>query len=1187
MLRICLLGGFRLDSDDPPTPTLPQPRLQGLLAYLVLHAGVHQSRQQIASLFWPDSSEKQARTNLRKLLYTLRRTLPDADHHLDLTPQSVQWRVTSENSCDVLRFEVALAAAEQTNQPAQKQRALQTAVDLYGGNLLPDHFADWVLFERERLRNLFASALAELAALAEAERKYDAALAHAERLLRHDPLQESSHRRLMELHLLNENRAAALRVYHSCATLLREELGVDPSPATEEIHGRLLRLEEMATAPAALSTGKGTLPLVGREAEWQQLRRAWQRAQSGRPQLLLIQGEAGIGKTRLAEELVDAAHHRGMIAVHTRAFAAEGAAAYAPLADLLRNASLRTALSALDDLWLTELARLLPELLTERPVLPAPAPIREAWQQRRFHEALARGLLSAGQPLLLHFDDLQWCDGETLGWLHFFLRFPLCAKLLVVGTVRSEEVDAEHPLNPVRLALQRERRGQIIDLAPLARDEVTELATAVTGKTLPDAAAAQLFAETEGSPLFVVEMTRAGVDDFGLGIGDFVLSSGDAGSSNPKSKVQNPKSPALPPKIQAVIQARLGQLSPAARQLAGMAAVIGRQFTYPLLTSISPQGEDEVVASLDELWRRRIVREQGADAYDFSHDRIREVAYAAIGPVRRRYLHRQVAEALEDLHTDKGGGGLDEVSSVLAGHYAAAGRARRAADYFLRAGDYAAGQFARREALRYYTRATELAPDSDYERLYAAHLGREELFRLLGNAAAHREALQRLQTTLTAWQGAGLDGKRLARHAAELSRRRQSFESQAGNHEAGQACGQRAVQLAEATGDPALEARCYVAWGDSLWITSDFEAARPKFERALAKARVAASSSLQARALELLAQTGMFSGMSAGQITEQLSESLRHYELDGDLAGRSRVLNKLGYLPMAQGEGDYEQALDFYQQGLTLCRQIGEKVLESTIVRNLSLLFCCMGRYAEALAHADEAVAVAARAENTFHAAIAENYVGYLHFQRGNHALAQSTQTTALHRLREMENHHWAAKALTNLSQIHHVLGNLDAALDYAGQACQLSVELRERRQESYACTSLGHTLLALDRADEAIEPFENALQLQRELQLYNRALEPLAGLAEIALRRDDLPTACRHVDSILHHLQTHRLDLTDEALAVYLTCHRVLAAADDLRAEHALQLAHKQLQLRAATLPNEEMRRQFWAALLHTPLRL
>src|SRR5262249_16225455 len=156
--------------------------------------------------------------------------------------------------------------------------------------------------------------------------------------------------------------------------------------------------------------------------------------------------EAGIGKTRLAEELLTWAGRQGIATAVAHCYAAQGPLAYAPVVAWLRSGALQAHLTTLADVWLTEVTRLLPNLLEERPDLPRPGRLTESWQRQHFFEALVQAILLSKQPLLLLLDDVQWCERETLEWLHYLLRFDPQAPLLLLGTVRSEEMTAEHPL---------------------------------------------------------------------------------------------------------------------------------------------------------------------------------------------------------------------------------------------------------------------------------------------------------------------------------------------------------------------------------------------------------------------------------------------------------------------------------------------------------------------------------------------------------------------------------------------------------------------------------------------------------------------------------------------------------------------------------------------------------------------
>jgi DNA-binding SARP family transcriptional activator len=677
-LRIRLLGDLDLRQDDIPLPPLGSARAESLLAYLLLHRDAPQPRQRIAFLLWPESTESQARTNLRHVLHILRHALPDPDRFLDVAPRTLQWRPDAPVWLDVAAFEEAVSRGERG--AAGDLGDLRNAVDLYRGDLLEGCYDEWLLDERERLRRRYLAVLERLVALLEAGGDHAQAIRYAEQLLRHDPLHEETYRLLMRLHEARGDRARALRVYHVCTATLERELGVEPSPATRAVYQALLPAEAdgaVSKQPVARPAGP---PLVGRTRELAQLAALWQETEQGRAHFVLVGGEPGAGKTRLVEEFRTWCAHRGAATAEARSYPAEGALAYGPVVAWLRSEALRGHRARLDRARLTELARLLPELLSEMPDLTRPEPLPESDQRQRLFDAVARAILAPGGPLLLVADDLQWCDRETVQFLHYLLRVEPGARLLVAATARREEVDRQHPLNDLLAGLRALERLTEIQVGRLTHEETAALAERFGGRRLEEPAADRLYGETEGNPLFVVEALRAGWTSDDL------------------------ERDWISPKVQAVIESRLKQLSEPTRDLVGLASTIGREFTTDVLSAASEADEEALVRGLDELWQRQVIREQGADAYDFSHDKIREVAYLALSPARRRRHHLRVAQALERLNAHDPG----PVSGQLAGHYERAGAIDPAVTWYVQAAEAAQQFYAHVEAIRLLDRALDL-----------------------------------------------------------------------------------------------------------------------------------------------------------------------------------------------------------------------------------------------------------------------------------------------------------------------------------------------------------------------------------------------------------------------------------------------------------------------------------------------
>jgi DNA-binding SARP family transcriptional activator len=734
IIEIRLLGGFHV-SVNGARVALVSPRIQSLLTYLVMHRGVPQPRQKVACTLFPDTSEAQARTNLHKQIRFLRKALaealPNPEGYLDCDGPFLQWRAGAEIKLDVAEFEKALEAG-----------CLENAVEKYSGNLLPSSTEEWIIIERERLRRLYMEALNQLVRQKEDRRDYPGAVLHAMQLLKSDPLREEIYRCLMRLHALNGDRAAALHLYQNCVTVLERELGAAPSRQTQQVYEQILDQKVFSQNDLPVA---GHFPLIGRDLEWSALLRVWETVCTGRPRMAVIHGEAGIGKTRLAEELLVWADRQGYAAASANCYAAEGELPYAPITAWLRERPL----NLLSDPWRVEIARLLPEIDEKTPASLKPGPLTERWQRQHFYEAMARAVLDSdqalAQPILLLLEDLQWCDTDTLEWLNYLLRYNPHAKLLVVATKRDEVDPCCPSLTSLLSDLHRRRMLVEIELKPLTPAETTRLGTQVTGIELDIERSASLYWETEGNPLFIIEYIRAGLFES-------------------RDEIQANDELLLPAAVQSAMEARLGQVTHLARELIDLAAVIGRQFTYSILSQASGKEEDSLVAALDELWRRRVIREQGRDAYDFSHDKLRQVAYSRLSPMRRRRLHLQVAKALETTNA----GLIEPVSGQIGMHYKRAGECQLAADWLLKAADAAMQLGAYGDALENLNQALELTSEQDLKGRYSILLSRQRLYGQLTDRQAQFEDLDVLEALASTLDDGGQEGAlRMAQTALE------------------------------------------------------------------------------------------------------------------------------------------------------------------------------------------------------------------------------------------------------------------------------------------------------------------------------------------------------------------------------------------------------------------------------------
>ncbi len=653
-LELRLLGHPTLLLEGKTIVGFSSLRMQRLLAALVLEPDTAVPRSRMAFQLWPESTEAQARTNLRKLLHELRQMLSGAGADLEVDQQRLRWRAAPSSWVDVIAFRDALERGDD-----------DAAATTYAGDLLPDCYDDWVIEARDRLRQAAGGALDRLAAAAEDRGDHLATIDHACARLRLEPWWEPAHRHLIRAHGRLGNRAEALRSYHRCAEVLAKELGVEPDPTTR----RAYEAVRPSISPAAGATvvAPSSSSAVGRNVELDRMASVWERATACRSQLLLVTGDAGIGKSRLVDELARSVQSRATVA-RSRAYEAAGRLPWGPVVEWLRSGGLEQARHRLAPSWRAELAVLLPELRAEAGT--APRHEGDPGGRTQLFDAISHALLADDRPVLLVIDDLQWCDLDTIDLIGYLVSTRPSSPVLVAGTVRIDEVADDHPLRRLVTGLQREAAVTQIDLGPLDLAATSDLVRRLTGVEVEPGALERLWRETAGNPLFLVEAVRAGLTE------------------------QAAASTSLLPTVKATIGARLARLSPGARALVELTAALGREFTADVVVRASDQEPQQVLDALDELWQRRIVRELGA-GYDFTHDKIREVAYDGISPVRRRRLHWAAAQALLDAHGDDPG----PLSAHLAAQLEAAGQVGAAVDAHRRAAEHAAAVFGLDEAI--------------------------------------------------------------------------------------------------------------------------------------------------------------------------------------------------------------------------------------------------------------------------------------------------------------------------------------------------------------------------------------------------------------------------------------------------------------------------------------------------------
>ena len=682
---------------------------RALLAMLLLHANEVVSAERLIDALWEEEPPETAQKALQVYVSQLRKTL--GKDRVQTKAPGYLVRV-QEDELDLARFRRLV-----------EDGSLREALLLWRGPPLAEFaYERFAQGEIARLEELRLACLEQRIEHDLAAGRHAELVGELEALVGEHPLRERVRAQLMLALYRSGRQAEALAAYQEARRVLDEELGIEPGRFLRELEMAILKQDPSldfvsASEEAGETTEESRGAFVGREAELKELLVGLEAAVAGRGRLFLLAGEPGIGKSRLADELIREARARGARILAGRCWEAGGAPAYWPWVQALR-AYVREAppelLRAQLGAGAVELAQILPELREILPGLPEPVSLDSEGARFRLFDATAEFLrnASAGQPIVLVLDDLHAADTPSLVLLQFLARELGSTHLLVLGAFRDVEPVAGQPLIAMLAEVAREPVTRRLSLSGLSgRDVMEYLALTASAIASPELAAA-LHEETEGNPLFVGETVR--------------LLSLEGVQRNPTGDVRL----AIPQNVRDVIARRLTHLSEECNRALLLASVLGREFVLDALARVGGVSEDELLDSLDEAMAARVVSEVpgGPGRLRFAHVLIRDTLYEGLTTARRVRLHRQAVAALEALYGDHPGTHLAELA-----HHSVAGRDfDKGLEYARRAGDRALALLAYEEAARLYRMALAALDLADVRDERA----RCELFLLLGEAEA-------------------------------------------------------------------------------------------------------------------------------------------------------------------------------------------------------------------------------------------------------------------------------------------------------------------------------------------------------------------------------------------------------------------------------------------------------------------
>jgi len=1102
LVRLYVLGQFRLEYRNeqqwqPVTDAAMQhQRVRALLHCLISSPGRKLGREQAIEMLWPDLDFETATHRLDRAVYSLRRLLEPgrsrpATSELLLTEHSTL--VLADQAqlwIDADALDSLLGQARATSDPGRTEQLLEEAMLLYGGDYLPEERdIPWIQIRREALQRSWIGLLLELADLRIAREALPGAIDTLDRLLAVDPTNEAAVQRLIILLTQSGRRAEALRIYQRFAALLRQEYQIAPLLETHALYESAQRGGDPAThARAGVSPGAPLVealtpdtqpvdshaylqvgrsnqsPLVGREHELAALHRHLLATEQARRTKLagqkkatnlsfdtqrripcvILMGDVGIGKTRLAEEAGREAKRRGWAVAWSRAYAQESSIPYRMWVEVLRKAMTQ-------GLWQRqEIARrpliyqalevLLPELHDLLPQIGPSSPTPPDQEQLRLWEA-ARALLttiSESTPLFIVLDDLQWADSSSCELLAYLVRQLRGQPVMIAGTCREIELPANHPLRPVLIDLQREQAIETLTIQRLTDEQIRALVS-----HLPEPVVQHIQTRAAGNPFFAEELARGvGASHFAPGVGAQFIAPNDG---------QVPIT--LPDTISAVLDLRMGRISGACQRLLVRAAVLGGSFEFNTIRFMEAGGpdadEDTILDLLEEALQAGMLTEEGSGTritYYFWHPMLVSHLYDGLSAGRRASLHRRAAEVLRQAYQ----GREEEGAAAITYHLVKGGADSPQIAYYAElAGDRAYALSAYPEAVKHYWLTVEhigtLSEDaSREEQLHLANLLERlgECTRVQGNDPEARRYFEQALKVHNQYRlsTSHLDPQYEAQIEALLWCEIGRTWYDAGDNVHAQQCygrGEQVLREAKVAVGPTW-ANLHLQQSFVLWQEGSFEEARQTAHHALSifenvlrqqnrTATHAFHSTATRRTLEgdpvdlgrthrLLAAIAATVGQSTIAL-DHLNTALAIFEQYDRQLEIAIVCGNIGDVYLRKGEHILAQAA--LRRSLSIAERIGDASIMSVAFGNLGILSARIGNLSEAEACYKQALVLAEQINDPVYMSLWHAYLTTVMQDQGRVNEAKLSVRQALTIGRAMNFTICIGIALVELGQLH------------------------------------------------------------------------------------------------------------------------------------------------------------------------
>ena len=828
---------------------------------------------------------------------------------------------------------------------------------------------------------------------------------------------------------------------------------------------------ERGRVPPARPIASREVPLVDRLEEMKLLKEAVDRTVQGEGGIVFLHGEAGIGKTRLARELRAYAYLQGMQVLYGRCpglFRMDGVPPYVlwreVIRDYLENSDLEQ-LHRVIGFYPAEVAKVAPELSQKFRAIPQSFQISPEQEQNRLFEAVSQFITNIARetPLLVVLDDLQWTDSSSLLLLHYLARGMQKTPLLLLGAYRSTDVDAKHPLTPILVELKRECLPQSVSLKRMSLEDTSEIIKQILEQDdISPEFCEMVHEKTRGNPFFTAEVVESLKEE------ETIYREGNKWKIKKISRIEFPET------VKNVLKARFSRLDDECQNVLTMASFVGNDFTLEAMCAVTGIEKGKLLKLMDKLFRTGLIKERvvrGEGICSFADVLVRDAVYEEVSPLTRREFHGVVGNALERVYAAK----VDEYFGELASHFLESGDKGKALDYFLKAGEKAQSVYANREAISYFRSALKLLEEKGDALQVKA--------RVLETLGDIESVVGEYDACIKSWNDALVlqtqqnekgETARLHRKMAYV------FWNKMGRTEEAKFHYDKALKILEPEPESVELATLYDDMCNMLWRTGDLVAARSLAAKALELAK-------KLNANEVLASTYIDLGVIAGQSGEGWRTSAEYHEralriaLDNGYIGSAlRAYTDLAAnLPNEQRE----RALELYEKGLDLAKQVGSISYQSWISTNLSDIYVGMGNVEKAAQLTEEAVALDRKSE-TAHIASSLATLGFIHQIRGEFDKSEQCLMEALSLAQKSKEVQSIVGIYGNLGWLYLEMGEYVKAREFYQKQYDISEKAGEKYMQMSAMTVL--------------------LLVYVELGEFNKVEDSIGGLVQFAQKAED-----------------------------------------------------------------------------------